>query len=389
MARSSRAGRLLAPVLVALLASACTVASRPSLLMKKVGGSGMTVGELRARVRAPTSRFCGELELAADELSANSADPALRFAMTRFKINALPQMQMALFQPDPAAALIDGWALVVQLRDMLSNEAIRAHLTRSKQQHAYERLTAMEVELQQLWRALRGREDISADVERLHRWAAENPIDRALTTRKSTVPLLASLTGTRGGSPLAAAGQLLEGTQDLAARMDVLGAFLPKQARWQGEYLARDLLSDPTLISSAGAEPVALAALLQRVTATANGLPSVLSSERRAVMDGLQGATLDAKGFLSDQREAVTESLRAERLAATADLKLMGLAWIDRGFDRAGQLLDRVVLRLIVVLALLILGACLLAAIILRSRERRRPGARNPQPLREQVRSPS
>src|SRR5262249_26331805 len=80
----------------------------------------MTTAELRIRVRALAGRFSGVLEALADDLSRRAADPAARLSLTRLKINGIPAIQAALFEPDPIAALLDTWVLLVQLDDAIA-----------------------------------------------------------------------------------------------------------------------------------------------------------------------------------------------------------------------------------------------------------------------------
>ena len=219
------------PVAMLLLA-ACITTPRRSPLQKEIGATGIPASELRVRVRALAPRFIGELELLADEVIAGSEDPRVRADMAEFKINAVTQMQRALFLSDPMGALVDTWVLIEQLDGWLQQRApvSRAHFE------------AMEAELEEIWRELTAREDLAGAPALIRDWAEQHPLD-SLVTRESTIELGLDITHQAGikWAP-AVAGQLVEETQDIIARVDLLAALLPKQGRWTAEaFVYRDL----------------------------------------------------------------------------------------------------------------------------------------------------
>jgi hypothetical protein len=306
----------------------------------------------------------GELELASDDMARNTQDPKGRLAALTFKMNAVPQMQLALFQRDPVAALVDTWALLVQL-DNRTVELMQKQtpLTPEQLSLARARFLQMEGEVEALWRTITGQPDISAAQATVEKWAKENPLDDTLVTRKSTAALLSSLTSSGGLNLAGAAGQLVEDTHDLTTRIDLLSGTLPKSARWQAEYMLRDSLMDPTLLKSTGVDMAGLVRSVDQVGGAVSDLPQLLSSERRAVLADIDRQRGLTQQFIDEQRQAVSADLRAERLAATQDLDRMTDAWIDRSFDRATALMDRLMLRL--VLAAVILGLALMVATLL------------------------
>lgn len=344
----------------------CAMVPKRSELARTVGATKLPVSELRARVRGLAPRFSGELEEIADETSRSSENPETRLEMTRFKINSIPQMQLALFRPDPVAALIDTWALLAQLQDAVMAQEETA-LTPDQLRLAGERFQRMEAEIEQLWKELTGRPEVGAAKAQVHRWAKANPIDRSLATRRSTAGLLAALTTREGVSPLGAAALLIEDTQDLTARIDTLSATLPKQARWQAEYLLRDMISDPTLLSSAGVDPEQLARSVNVATGTVADMPQILARERRILLDTLHQERLETQDFITSERVALTADLSRERAAIMEETDRMGVVWIDRTFDRANALVDRLLFRLLIAAGLLGLGLVVSTLLVIRA----------------------
>ncbi|WP_395845494.1 hypothetical protein [Cystobacter fuscus] len=111
--------RLLFPVLFLVLMPACAALKSCSPLFERVGRSNLLVGELRIRMGDMARRFPGVLEATADVAAERSQSDGTREALLRFKSNAVPVMQSTLLQPDPVAALIDGWTLLAQLKQSL------------------------------------------------------------------------------------------------------------------------------------------------------------------------------------------------------------------------------------------------------------------------------
>ncbi|WP_373044437.1 chemotaxis protein [Vulgatibacter sp.] len=358
-------------VAVALAQAACfTVGKGPSELQQQIGGSEMSPAELRTRVRSLAGRFSAELEILADELASRTDDPAQRLALTRFKLNAIPQMQAALFVPDPVAALVDAWALVVQLRNALVGLAERPASDPEALALTDERFEAMEDELAALWRQLTGREEIPVIEQMIQEWAAEHPLD-SVATRQSTVGLLSALTERSGVSPLGAASFLLEDTQDLALRMELLGNFVPRQARWQAELFLRERLADRSMLASGETPQELLDAVAGMLQATGD-LPALLDAEREAVFSGIRGERVELQGFASEERAILLEALREERVAVMAQSERIGEDLVDRAFERSTELVDRILLRLLLLAAILGLVAVAVALILVRGRRERR-----------------
>jgi hypothetical protein len=357
--------------LAGALAACATVEATPSELMKQVGRSDLRPEELRIRVRALAPRFSGQLENLADEVAAAVGDAPTRVAMTRFKVNAIPALQAALFQPDPVAALVDAWALVAQLQDVLVR-------TEGEHPHVVERATprfdAMEKELAALWGALTGESDTAKTYARVHAWARSNPIEGSVAARPSTTELFAGLTAQGGEGLRGTAGRLLETTQDLTARLDVMTAFMPKQGRWQAELFALGALQDPAYRDALPELPALMAtvrALMQQVQA----LPWLVARERTAVLAGVRDERLGAQGFVTAERQSMVGLLQSERATVLAEVDRTVQRGVDRSFDRAQALMDRMFLWLLGLALLLVLGA-LVVALLLRRRTPLQEGPR-------------
>ncbi|MGC4118121.1 MAG: hypothetical protein QM765_26940 [Myxococcales bacterium] len=338
---------------LALLPGGCATVHETPGLTSKVEGAQMSASELRQRVRALASPFSGQLEYLADQISDQVPNPEVRLRMQRFKTNVIPQVQSALYRPDPLAALVDTWALIVQLQHVLDLISRGGPLADPRiDALARSRFSKMERQLEQLWQQLSGRQDTSLQRAQVHDWAAQHPIVGSIDARDSTAPLLAGLAREANLSIGGAAGRLLVTAEDLAQFVDLQAAYQPKQARWQGELMLRELFDDPTL-GSPREQLAALGALVR----TAQGLPGLMAAESRSALSDLNSQRLDAQGFLS-----------AQRTASFADAQQVGNVWIDRSFDRLDHLVDRAFAWLLAVVGLLVAGAVAVTWLIARAR---------------------
>jgi hypothetical protein len=308
--------------LMALGASGCAIAPQSSRLQQKVEAARRNPDELRIEVRALAARFSGLLETMTEEMAAaRPADARLRGSMTRLRANSVPAMQSALFKPDPVAALIDAWVLLAQLDALViatvDQEPLRGIARR--------RIGVMETEVERIWGDLAGADEVAPARQRVYAFANAHPPENDLVGRQSTAALLAPLVARGRDRPLATASTLVREMQDLTARLDVQTTYLPRQARWQAQTLMLDALNDPSL--------------------------------RRAASE-VTAQIAETKAFVSSERQALVDHLRGES---------------DHAFDRATVLIDRIFVRLLLLVALMIAGGLLALQLVLSAR-RRRPG---------------
>ena len=98
--------------MVAIVATGCRCASRE--VKTQAGGMkdiNLTWNQIRLRMRALVGPLCGEIEQAADRIAAGTTNRTVQRAALEWKIEAVPAMRGALFQPDPLTALVDVWAV--------------------------------------------------------------------------------------------------------------------------------------------------------------------------------------------------------------------------------------------------------------------------------------
>ncbi|NTX04360.1 chemotaxis protein [Myxococcus sp. CA040A] len=377
----SRVRRLAGCILLLACLGGCTVSAPRSELVRRVGRSDLSVGALRTRVRDMARRFSGLLEVSSDEIAARSGSASVREAMTTFKINSVPAMQAALLQPDPVAALVDAWALLAQLELALPQWAVSAGASPEVTAKAERMLREQEAEVEALWKDVSGHADVSPAHRLVHEWAAKNPLVGSLVARVSTVGLLADVTSLSGMGARGTAGALVEDVRDITARVDLYAASLPRQARWQVESMAQEVLR--TLPAKEAMRDLdRVVDTLDQLGALAAGTPAMVARERTAVLSALDAGREALQRFIESERQALMGDVRGERQAILAALhtervetlqqgEQIGYGLVDHTFQRAAMLVDRIFLWLLGLTLLGVVGVVAVAILLTRAWRRR------------------
>jgi len=287
-------------------------AKKKESFLKNPEGIEISRAELRIRVRSLALPLSGMIEETADGVVAISDNPAVRRTSLLWKINGIPALQAALFQPDPLAALLDAWALIAQMRNsVVSGPAVA--LPEDVKSEALHTLAQMEAELSKVAQLL-GPSDAVEELRRdVESWAAANPIDHSLATRPPTSGEMARLTADNKLGIRKTVAVANETMSDLATRMDVYTTFMPKQARWQAEYLVGQMMSGEDL-GAVIRDFAQLSAAVDRMSQTVALAPGLVSAERAAVLEALQAERIAAFESISDDLAATMEFISRERI---------------------------------------------------------------------------
>lgn len=293
-------------------------------------GYQLSRAELRVHVRALALPFSGLIEDTADTILAESSDPDVRELALRWKINGIPAIQAAIFQPKPLVALLDVWALVFQTRESFESGP-DSQAPAEVVAIAQEAISEMESRINRVARLLGSTEAVEVLRRDIESWAARNPISASRSARSPTTSELARLTAGKNIGVRATVLAMNETASDMAARLDVYTAYLPKQARWQAEYLLHEMALDEDLTKIA-LGTAALSSELASLADTVDGAPELVADERRvilealrkeriAVLESLHAQLVEALEFLETQRiEVFSNHLQTERQAVLAAL---------------------------------------------------------------------
>ena len=301
----------------------CQSQPRKTLLEKVEAKTGKklrtTPDQLRLKTQHAALPLSGIIEAHADMILADTQDPNVRRAALLWKINGIPAIQQAAFQPDPFLAFSDLWVLSVQMRLFFEEGRGREAL---KRWHpvAVEGAHKVESIAETLAREISADGDISAAEEKIETWSREHPIETLHFIRPSLTILMAAELGGQDLGTFEIVEAVAVGVADLSQQMSAYADYLPKQARWQTELLLESLTASEK-IDQALSEFMRVAQDMGRLTALAETAPQKLSSERAIILKSLTRDLDRALKALDVQRQATLEILEKERLAVMADVK--------------------------------------------------------------------
>ena len=143
--------------------------------------------QVRLRMRSLVDPLAGEIERTADQIAAGTSAPSVKRAAIRWKIEGVPALRAALFQPDPFTAVFDTWVMTYQMADYFESGDGRVTLGasapwRSKPAANWKRIS------RKSWRPSPSPEMSPKFAPFAKQWAAENPIHYAIQDGNNTQP---------------------------------------------------------------------------------------------------------------------------------------------------------------------------------------------------------
>ena len=329
---------ILTAALVAI--SGCQVTNpKPSIDREIEPDIAVRSNQARLRMRSLVDPMCGEIEAAADAIMASSSDPAVRLAALNWKIEAVPALREALFQPGWNTAALDTLVLCIQMGDYFETGAGKAALGPASAQAA-----ATCRAMQQEFTAVLASATFSGDVGQVtsfaQAWAAEHPIRHSISDRPSTLTRAferESRESMSMGETVAEAAITLD---DLNRKIEVYSEQLFRQARWEAERFTMELLpklqidqamplAQRAVDAAERALPIAqravtsaeqAAAAVDRLEPTiaraakfAEDAPALIASERQAAIQSAHDEISRAIDFAHEERMAVLEKISEER----------------------------------------------------------------------------
>lgn len=350
-----------------LLGLACQVTSPKNLGDSRVHAEkdySANAEQMRLRMRAQVQPMCGVIVASANHILAATTDYAVRRQALLWKIEAVPALREALFQPNPKTALLDTWVLTFQMTDYFQTgpgaqglgEAHAIAVTASQQ---------LEAEMAGLANSLTFSGDMSKVRQFARNWAAQHPMSQSIAGRESTLSLVTEKELADVFSTSEAMGSLVVSVDDLNRRLEIYSAQLLEQARWQAELFAMDQAQlyqlgkvIPLAENAAKSAARVLDALdgvgptIARSLAVLEKTPAMLTEERKAAVKAMVEEMARTTSFVREERMATVQQFTAERIATvkdvgevaaqqrqflTRDAERITLASVDHAFLRAAQ----------------------------------------------------
>jgi len=334
-------------------------------------GSKASAADLRAVCSVLAISIPGTIQLAADQIGAQSLDAAAKRRALLWKIEVIPAFYQALFYSDPLAAALDAWSLAIQLEQAASSPMGAKELG-SLQPVAIAATHKIRMQIETAARAAaRTTEGFERAKGMVERWAMDHPIVDRISSRPSILPELTRMAA--GGldiSVFQVVANLPASVADLATRMDIYAAYLPEAARWQAELLAYDF-EDRAEVQRV----LATFASVERLTERTNALlsPASIKAALDTATRQIRDERIAALASVDQQRVETLAYLTRERVAAVADIDRQRIALVrqleelrEKGISDMDELTVRIIHRGTLAVALLfVLAACLALALLL------------------------
>jgi len=321
--------------------------------------------QIRLRMRALVQPLSGVIVAAADQIMAGTTNRAVRRQALLWKIDAVPALREALFQPNPFTAVFDAWVMTFQMTDYFEKGPGKAGLGDARVV-AVSACQLLETELARLAASLTVSGDVSKTRAFIMQWAADHPMRQSIASRESTLNRAKEKDFAISFSTTEVVGDLTITLDDLNRRLEIYSAQLLYQGRWQAELFALDQTQDLQVdkamplaeravksAEQAVATMDRLAPAVERALVVAEGLPKTIAVERDVTVKAMQAELTRTLSFVQEERIAVLQRLSSERIAAvqdlrdtiveerkslTHDLDQISVKVVDHAFWRAAQL---------------------------------------------------
>jgi hypothetical protein len=383
--KSAELSIALSTALLAIVAAGCHFAV-PERKTQSVEHSqksvALTQNQIRLRVRGLVGPMCGDIEQAADRIMAGATNRAVQRAALEWKIEAVPAMREALFQPDPLTALFDTWVLCHQMIGYFETGPGKTALGDSSP-IAVATCRKLEKTITQVEAERTASADVSRTRAYARQWAADHPINYSIAGRESTLSRVLDRNAMGTLSTGEVMATMTTTIDDLSRRLEIYSGQLVRQARWEADLLKLEVLTDLPLdqalplaertvrsAEQAAATLDRLAPVVERAVVVAESAPKLITSEREAAVKLLQEELartvllmqqerIAALSYLTQERIAALKSLEqkieTERKGLTADLDRISVEMVDHAAWRLAQLSVFILVALFVGLALLLL----------------------------------
>jgi hypothetical protein len=286
------------------------------------------------------------VEQAADSIIMLAIDQTAKVNAYLWKIYCIPVIRQIYSQSDPVVSAFDGLAFSMQCREYFTTGIGKDRFGAQQQiaRNAVETVERRSVEANRRYLTTSNFDSLIAITSR---WATKNPLMNHVFERASFFNEMDELLARQDYSVGSAVGRIADEVDDLSGRLSLLSAQLPREARWQGEYLIADLALKERLNS------IDTALVVLRATF------ATLEEELRT--DGVPVDISDIRPLLSTIK-AVMEQLSSERAIVMAEIERLRVATLADGevtanravsgwLDRAEAIVDRLLLKIGVLLA--------------------------------------
>ncbi len=346
-------------IVVTGILAGCASTHVDSPFQRQLDSLGVTSNALRAKNIDRAVRIGLLIEVACDSILDLSDDHEVEQNARQWRSYAIPGIRHALSFSDPATATLDGWAFAIQQKKYLTTGEGR--LMFGPQQGIAIRAAAI---IEELFAAGHPFEDGGEAFRvRIQDWADSHLIKNDFFERESLIPSLKALNINQGESVGSSVGEIANDLRDVSNRLSLYTAQLPREIRWQGEYLLEELQVENRLDS--------LNALVSGMVEAVDQLTKTMNDGELIVdVHGLRELREDIlllKQQISTERELLMADVNRQRVETMREAERMTRELMKEFRTPAKDLIDYVLFRMMIA-ALIVLAIVLALMFWLRRR---------------------
>jgi hypothetical protein len=348
-----------------VIGSGCGTTRTTSPLTERLDSASVSLYALQLRNQDFAMRSASIVEAAANNIMRLSSDTKVKESALAWKMYTIPQLRGALLFSDPLAAQFDAWIFCGQVQGYFETGAGKENFG-AHQPIAISASHQLFSEASKLMRGSLSENDFWRLDSMVATIVKNNPIENDLYLRKSAVDALSAMLGKREYSVQSAIGRMARDLEDISGMIPIYSEQLPREARWHAEYFLAQRDFEGRIDSIQGQ--------IAKITAAINKITYLLDEGDLDVNVGeirnLQEYINTLEGLVDQQRGIILEEVDRLMVKTIGRVEAYADAKVDQATAEAYRIVDYVLLRI----ALLALGALIIAVIlvfIFRQRNRR------------------
>ena len=350
-----------APVALAglVVISGCLSTRTESPAADRFDSLGMSLAGIRQSNLRTAYRFGLAIEEAADSIISHASDRTTKINAYLWKIYSVPVIRQIYSQSDPIVASVDALAFAMQCEQYFDT-GIGSDRFGDHQLIAVNASVSVQDALIEGMRRNLSTANFDTLIALIDEWAKEHPLTNHTFSRASLTRELDHILAQQDQSLGSAIGRIANNVDDLSGRLALYGAQIPREARWQGEYLLAEY---------------AMEERLTRLDTTIGVLTSSLASVEETLTEGEVAVDIAGLRSLHADLQAALELVRTERAIILAEVERQRLETITameliventvvRASSQAECFVDSLLWKLGILLALVLLGVALLVLLV-------------------------
>ena len=335
----------------------CGSVSRESVLMQNIEDAKMNSMELGIRINEAGSRYSLEIENSADKIIAATKDAGIKKNALLWKLYGIPALLKSVSIQDPLASGTDIYVLIAQMRQFFENGNGK-DLFGKHQQIAVDAVKRMEKEFFNI--ASEFRDSAVTTKSNIDEWVKNHHIEDIRFNRISTVTAAAKELSQKKSGLTSSVGDMVTSINNLQDKLTLYADFIPKQARWQAEYMMYEFIPD-SLKGDVFGKINSLTGSIESIGGFIENSPGLISSVRQKIMQDINIQRIATLELLQEERKTILEAVTSERIKTLNEINRQRVETLNGMNKLAGNTVtssgimlidvaDKILIRLVILL---------------------------------------